>query len=98
MIDQSEDTDGGMELNETRQVVAWAHRWWKARRKLGQFVLANLEQAARRMNGDMTPNTKPSVPSQGPSAAFEPQPPLVWRSPKTQVPVYWTLCGGAEGA
>ena len=49
MLNHAEDKVGGMELRGTRQVVTWAREWWKARRKLCEFVSLNLQEGARRM-------------------------------------------------
>ena len=49
MLDQLDDRPGGMELKGNRKATVWARDWWKARRKLCKYALANLQEGARRV-------------------------------------------------
>ena len=49
MLHHDKDKRGGIELGEDRKVAKWAKDWWKARRKLCDFVTGNLTQGARRV-------------------------------------------------
>ena len=48
LLQHSKDFPGGMELKGNRRVVLWAREWWKARRKLCEFVRLNLQEGAMR--------------------------------------------------
>ena len=49
MLQHEQDRPGGLELGNDRQVLKWARRWWKARRKLCKFVYAILVEGAQRV-------------------------------------------------